>query len=451
MAFAISSTLLFGMLVVALQPPYVFLECHHSSSLVNVSLATKTPYRFVANKDDSPPVYAGCSPVKFWSMIRHGTRNPSDSIIRRMNEKLPLLRDEILKRHHEGKGSLCRHELRQLSKWSPQLEESEEKKLTHEGEDELLLLGERFQKRFPHLLPEVYSNSSFKFQFTATQRAEESARSFTVGLFGRRISKHVWFPGGIYRDPVLRFYKLCENWRKSVDKNPEASKEQRKFAQGSEMLKVQEEVTNRLGLSEPISFDDIFLMYVTCSFEIAWFPKQHSPWCSVLSDYDLKVLEYAEDLDNYWIDGYGYEINYKQACPPIKDMFSFFSSSDTKERAVLYFSHAGTMLKMLAHLGLYRDAEPLLASNFNQMLHNRQWRVGQISSFASNIAFVLYSCRNENTALDYRILTLHQERPVRLPGCPSNEDLCNIDTFEEAFSSSINNCDFQNMCTFKSN
>ncbi|XP_034252056.1 multiple inositol polyphosphate phosphatase 1-like [Thrips palmi] len=454
MAYATRRSLLvrvlFAQLVLSSKTSIVLSECHNGSSLVNVSLATKTPYRFVANRDDSPPTYQGCSPIKFWSMIRHGTRNPSDSIIQRMNEHLPLIRDEIIKAHRKGKGSLCSHELRQLSKWSPQLEEAEEKILTHEGEDELLLLGERFQKRFPHLLPEVYSNSSFKFQFTATQRAEESARSFTVGLFGRRISQHVWFPEGIYRDPVLRFYKLCENWRKSVDKNPEASKEQHSFAKGPEMVKVQKEVTQRLGLSELISYDDVILIYVTCSFEIAWFPKKNSPWCAVLSDYDLKVMEYAEDLDNYWIDGYGYKINYEQACPTIKDMFNFFSSPDTKEKAIVYFSHAGTVLKMLAHLGLYRDDEPLLASNFNQMLHKRQWRVGQISSFASNIAFVLYKCGNESSA-PLKILTLHQERPVRLPGCPSHEDLCSIHKFEDAFSSSIKNCDFQNMCAFKSN
>lgn len=42
--------------------------------------------------------------MKFWSMIRHGTRNPSDDIIKGMNERLPLLRDEILLNHKEGKG-----------------------------------------------------------------------------------------------------------------------------------------------------------------------------------------------------------------------------------------------------------------------------------------------------------------------------------------------------------
>ncbi|KAK3930957.1 Multiple inositol polyphosphate phosphatase 1 [Frankliniella fusca] len=423
--------------------------CHSGSKIVNVSLATKTPYRFVANKDDSPFEFEGCKPLKFWSMIRHGTRYPSVKIIKRMNDRLPVLRDLIVKVHEDGRGNLCEGEIHQLLKWTPQLKEEDEKKLTHEGEDELLELGERFQKRFPELLPETYSNSSYKFQFTATQRAEQSARSFTIGLFGRKVSRHVWFPEGIYKDPILRFYKLCENWRKSVDKNPEASRELERFSEGQEMKNVQGNVTERLGFANKISLDDLSLIYVTCSFETAWYPKKQSPWCSLLSDNDFKVLEYAEDLDYYWIDGYGHAINHQQACPTIKDMFSFFSSSNLEKKAVLYFSHSGTVLKMLAHLGLYRDPKPLRASNFPYMLQNRQWRVSQISSFASNIAFVLYKCGSEANS-EEKILTLHQERPVRLAGCPPEEDLCSLETFKKVFSMSIQDCNFQSMCSLKS-
>ena len=59
-------------------------------------------------------------------------------------------------------GTLCSDIVRQLSKWTPEVENTDEKKLTHEGEDELLELAERFQRRFPKLLPEIYSNSSYK-------------------------------------------------------------------------------------------------------------------------------------------------------------------------------------------------------------------------------------------------------------------------------------------------
>ena len=35
-------------------------------------------------------------------------------------------------------------------------------------------------------------------------------------------------------------------------------------------------------------------------------------------------MEYREDLEYYYEDGYGYEINYKQACPIIKDVHDRF-------------------------------------------------------------------------------------------------------------------------------
>lgn len=63
MVFSISNCLpvkvLLALIVLTLQSSNVVLKCHHGSSLVNVSLATKTPYRFVANRDDSPPIYKG--------------------------------------------------------------------------------------------------------------------------------------------------------------------------------------------------------------------------------------------------------------------------------------------------------------------------------------------------------------------------------------------------------
>jgi multiple inositol-polyphosphate phosphatase/2,3-bisphosphoglycerate 3-phosphatase len=44
------------------------------------------------------------------------------------------------------------------------VEEADEKRLAHEGEDEMVELAERFQNRFPQILPEVYTNSTFKVQ-----------------------------------------------------------------------------------------------------------------------------------------------------------------------------------------------------------------------------------------------------------------------------------------------
>lgn len=61
-------------------------------------------------------------------------------------------------------------------------------------------------------------------------------------------------------------------------------------------------------------------------------------------------------------------------------------------QAVVYFTHSGTILKLLAHLGLYKDENVLLHTNFNTMGSYRKWRVSQIDSFGSNLAFVLFRC-----------------------------------------------------------
>jgi hypothetical protein len=63
-----------------------------------------------------------------------------------------------------------------------------------------------------------------------------------------------------------------------------------------------------------------------------------------------------------------------------------------KAPAVAYFTHSGTLLKLLAHLGLYRDESALLHSNFHAVGKHRKWRVGQIDSFGSNLAFILFRC-----------------------------------------------------------
>lgn len=58
-----------------------------------------------------------------------------------------------------------------------------------------------------------------------------------------------------------------------------------------------------------------------------------------------------------------------------------------------YFTHSGTILKLLALLGVAKDTHPLMHDSFK--LHNedkRAWRSSFIDTFASNIAFVLYEC-----------------------------------------------------------
>jgi hypothetical protein len=59
--------------------------------------------------------------------------------------------------------------------------------------------------------------------------------------------------------------------------------------------------------------------------------------------------------------------------------------------AKIHFTHSGTILKLLALLGVAKDAHPLMHNTFiPDQESERKWSSSIIDAFASNMAFVLY-------------------------------------------------------------
>lgn len=187
-----------------------------------------------------------------------------------------------------------------------------------------------------------------------------------------------------------------------------------------------------------LNFEDLQAIYETCAFETAWWKNNQSPWCTVLDRDSIRILEFAEDLEYYWKDGYGHELTHNQACPAIKDMIDHLRANSTYPPSTFYFTHSGTILKMLAALGLYRDRQPLKHQHFDR---ERLWKTSQIDAFGSNLMFVMFHCGPAN---DEHILTMHQERIVRLPGC--SQDLCPLESFQSIYRDHLENCHFNEIC-----
>ncbi|KAF5269596.1 hypothetical protein FQR65_LT05934 [Abscondita terminalis] len=401
-------------------------------------LGTKTPYRLVANKDDREFNHEGvngCIPHKIWMVVRHGTRNPTASFIERMQDRLPEIRDLIIDNNAEPNDRLRHSDLDAFRKWKVKIQVADEKKLTHEGENEMVLLAERMQSRFPSIFSPIYSNTSY-FVSTSTQRTKASARSFAVGLFGRQTVKDVWLPKTPKHDPTLRFYKLCSRWQYEVKNNPDSLLERKKFEKTHHMVDVVTSMNKALNLGDELTIDDIYLMYLMCAFDTAWNKKRKSPWCSVFSSKSITVTEFAEDLKYYYRDGYAYELTYKQACKMFNDAISYFEDKSKFPRATLYFTHSGTLLKLLAHLGLYKDDEHLKHTHYESFDH--KWKVSKIDPFGTNVAFVLFKCNSTQ-----KVAVFHQERLMKLP---NGEEICDFDAFKEHYYDSINNCSFDEFC-----
>ena len=119
---------------------------------------------------------------------------------------------------------------------------------------------------------------------------------FAAGLFGRDVvaksASSMFEPTVRPHDPVLRFYKLCSRWQSDVKKNKAALVEVAKFEESEDFKRMREAVTERLGLPELISIDDLEAVYVGCVFGQAWDPAVTSPWCNAFADGDLSVMEY---------------------------------------------------------------------------------------------------------------------------------------------------------------
>ncbi|KAK1133946.1 hypothetical protein K0M31_011733 [Melipona bicolor] len=403
-------------------------------------LGTKTPYRFISNNDDSPLEYSGCVPRKIWLILRHGTRYPGKKYIMPMIEKLPKLQEIILENYKESKTEFIEEDIDLFKEWKITFTKDDVMKLTEEGEDEMIDIGERYQSRFPTLMPEIYDTQTYKFKYTATQRTEESAKNFATGLFGRHNSYRVQYPEAEHKDPVLRFYKRCERWHSEVDKNPDSQIEKDKFLRSNVYKKMLEDVSKRIGYQ--VDHENAHLMYVACGFETAWYKNYESPWCRIFSLDDFKVLEFANDLEYYWNDGYGYKLTYEQACPALRDVFDFFAT-DEGPVVSTYFTHSGTILKLLALLGVAKEDQHLTHDLFSLYGENRAWRTGIIDTFASNIAFVLYNCSGVSS-----VLFMHQERPLHLPGCPMNMP-CALSTMKALYPDQEEECQFETMCSLE--
>ncbi|XP_014272673.1 multiple inositol polyphosphate phosphatase 1 [Halyomorpha halys] len=404
-------------------------------------LGTKTPYRIVANTNDSVVEYPGCYPVKIFGIIRHGTRTPGNKVINKVKQIISTVK---LSSHTKDafaflEGILWKSQAKK--KWSSLLNTGPEKILTTEGENEMMLLAHRFQNRFPSLLPKIFSNSSYFLKYTDTQRTKESARHFAIGLFGEEASDSVWFPKPPLQDPILRFYKLCDKWKKEVKKNPMTKYELNKYKTSPEVHNMQMQVSSRIGLNYTLSFETLHLIFTACAFETAWYPHNSSAWCSPFDKKDIEIMEYFEELKYFWRDGYGYDINYKQACPLLRKVTDFFMDK-AGPKAIFYFTHSGALLKTLSHIGLYKDDFKLTHDTDLKLRQTRNWNVSKMNSFGNNLVFVLFRCEDGE-----KLLTLHQERPVILSGCPK-EELCPFPATRKIMPASADyQCDFTRICS----
>lgn len=275
-------------------------------------------------------------------------------------------------------------------------------KLVEKGRDDHRHLAVRLSKLFPSLLSvENLRRQRIRFQTSSKHRCVDSIEAFQQGLHKHWGVEEVWWYQHEVNDELMRFFERCRRFVEGVENNKTALAEVKKFKEGPEMGEVRRKMARRLNVPyERITPDMVEAAFFLCSYEFA-IKSLHTPWCHLFDLEDARVLEYKNDLKQYWKRGHGHSINSLSSCALFHDLFTRLEvavqhlrlGQELPEAVTVQVGHGETLLPLLSLLGLYKDPAPPTADNYYTQ-HGRSFRTSGIVPYAANMLFVLYDCRD---------------------------------------------------------
>ncbi|XP_076599914.1 multiple inositol polyphosphate phosphatase 1a [Chaetodon auriga] len=394
------------------------------------------------NRSILQPPSAQCREIHLTAIIRHGTRYPTSKNVKKMQKLY-----ELVKSRAAGKESWLREIQTQWTMWYT---EDMDGRLVQKGVNDHRHLAVRLSKLFPSLISEEKLRGGFiQFITSSKHRCVNSTLSFKAGLTELWAITDEEFDHAV-NDALMRFFDQCTRFVEEVDNNPSALSEVDLFRQGPEMTRVQEKIADRLGVPYNDITDDMAeAAFYLCAYEFA-IKTVNSPWCRLFDEVDAQVMEYANDLKQFWKRSYGYDINSKSSCILFHDLFSRLdnAASESKsgqqvtEAVTVQVGHAETILPLLTLLGFFKDSDALKSTNYASQTQ-RSFRTSHMLPYAANLVLVLYDCGGG----DLRLQPLLNEKPVTFPGL--TDPRASVPLYEdvkEHYRELLQGCDFETEC-----
>ncbi|XP_036392752.1 multiple inositol polyphosphate phosphatase 1b [Megalops cyprinoides] len=389
------------------------------------------------NKTLLKPPSVGCSPIHLTAIIRHGTRYPTTKNVKKIRRLYDLVTNEAM----NNKKWL--HEIK--TQWRMWYTEDMDGQIVEKGRDDHRHLAVRLATSFPSLISEEnLQRNRIKFITSSKHRCVDSVIAFKEGLLNLWGCKDVEFTHEV-NDMLMRFFDKCRRFIEDVENNKTALKEVDLFETTAEMKRVQIKMADRLQLPySQVTPDLVEAAFYLCSYEFA-IKNVSSPWCNLFDEMDAKVLEYANDLKQYWKRGHGHDINRKSSCTLFHDVFSRLDRAANEirfghvtEAVAVQVGHAETILPLLSLMGFFKDETPLTSENYAEQ-QNRSFRTSRIVPYAANLVFVLYDCK-EGLRLQFRL----NEKPLTFPNISHPVPL--YETVRERYKDLLEGCNFDEEC-----
>ncbi|XP_052425995.1 multiple inositol polyphosphate phosphatase 1b [Carassius gibelio] len=388
------------------------------------------------NKSLVAPPSSDCRAIHMVSVIRHGTRYPTTKNVKKIARLFDLVSS-----HASGSAS-C---LNDIKTWKMWYTEDMDGRLVEKGRDDHRHLAMRLAQSFPTLISEDHLRANrIEFITSSKHRCVDSVKAFQEGLHRFWDVEDMDYKHYV-DDSLMRFFDHCERFVESVEKNKTALKEVERFKSSAEMDAVRRKISSRLQIPySQFTPDMAEAAFFLCSYEFA-IKSENSPWCDLLDESDAQVLEYKNDLKQYWKRGYGHDINRKSSCPLFHDIFKrldkaadYYRSGEVKKTATIQVGHGETLLPLLSLMSFYKDKKPLTAENFS-LQHSRTFRTSQIIPYAANLVFVLYECSD-----GLRLQLFLNEKLMTFPNMNHSAPL--YETVRKHYSKLLSGCEFNKEC-----
>ncbi|XP_039995104.1 multiple inositol polyphosphate phosphatase 1a [Xiphias gladius] len=394
------------------------------------------------NRSILQPPSAQCREIHLTAIIRHGTRYPTAKNVKKMQRLYDLVKSSA-----SGQDSWLREIKTQWTMWYT---EDMDGRLVQKGVSDHKHLAVRLSKLFPSLISEENLRGGLiRFMTSSKHRCVNSTLSFKAGLTELWAIRDKEFDHAV-NDALMRFFDKCTRFVQEVDNNPTALTEVDKFKRGAEMRRVEEKIADRLSVPYNAITDDMAeAAFYFCAYEFA-IRTVNSPWCQLFDEVDAKVMEYANDLKQFWKRSYGYDINSKSSCILFHDVFSRLEKAATEnqsgqqvtEAVTVQVGHAETILPLLTLLGFFKDSDALTSTNYATQTQ-RSFRTSHMLPYAANLLLVLYDCGGG----DLRLQPLLNEKPVTFPSL--TDQRASVPLYQdvrEHYRELLNGCDFENEC-----
>ncbi|KAG9466377.1 hypothetical protein GDO78_016717 [Eleutherodactylus coqui] len=242
----------------------------------------------VTRKEDLLP--NTCTPLQIVSVIRHGTRYPTEKQIKKLKKMYSLIKE-----------STSNSELvKELQNWNLWYDDWMDGQLVKKGEEDMKNLAYRLASLFPSLFTsDKFHKCKMSFITSSKHRCVDSTKAFINGLAHTYLKlppptedtlENVSCREPVVNDTLMRFFDHCEKFVAQVEENDTAMYEVDEFKEGPEMKRVLRKISNLLSIPErELNADLIQVAFFSCSFELAINNVVNAPWCRLFDEEDAKV------------------------------------------------------------------------------------------------------------------------------------------------------------------